>query len=56
VDAVAACAACGMGICMEHAYEQRFPVRTSPGEIGPSQAVLRILCPVDAKALEEEGG
>lgn len=54
VDAVAACAMCGMGVCLEHAYEQRFPTRTSPGRVEPSQGALRILCPEDAKALEEQ--
>lgn len=55
-DAVAVCAMCGMGICMEHAYEQRFPARTSPGEVGTSHGSMRILCPEDAKAVEQAEG
>lgn len=43
MDAVAVCAVCGMGLCLEHAHEQDVPVvQRSSGWVG--QMTMHILC------------
>ncbi len=48
-DAVAVCAVCGMGLCMEHAVEREVPlVRRVSGWVG--QTTMHVLCERCAKA------
>lgn len=54
VDAVAVCAVCGMGLCMDHAIEKELPlVRRVSG--WAAQKLVHILCATcnDVKALTD---
>ena len=42
-DAVAVCAVCGMGLCLDHLTERRMPQAASTGEAGTTGQML-VLC------------
>lgn len=47
-EAVAVCAICGMGVCMDHLIEREVPlVRAVSGWV--SETAMQILCPRDAR-------